>query len=136
MPRNGVDHARTRLYGPEYTSRDAFGRLEVMVGMANANMGMRAIRQQVSSAIDLVIQIARMSDGARRVVALTECVGMEGDLITMQDIFVFEKTGLTQAGRVTGRFRATGIRPKFYERLRASGMQLSASIFQTVVEIS
>jgi len=61
---------------------------------------------------------------------------MEGDLITMQDIFVFEKTGLTEAGRVTGRFRATGIRPKFYERLRAAGMQLPASIFQTVVEIS
>src|SRR6266436_3002880 len=115
--------------------RDAISRLEVMVGMANANMGMRAIRQQVSSAIDLVVQIARMSDGARRVVALTECVGMEGDLITMQDIFVFEKTGLTEKGRVTGRFRATGIRPRFYEQLRASGVEIPASLFQTVVEL-
>src|SRR5271157_1784742 len=116
--------------------RDAIGRLEVMVGMANANMGMRAMRQQISSAIDMFVQVSRFSDGTRRITHITECVGMEGDLITMQDIFVFEKTGITEAGRVTGRFRATGIRPKFYERLRASGMQLPASIFQTVVEIS
>jgi pilus assembly protein CpaF len=116
--------------------RDAIGRLEVMVGMANANMGVRSIRQQISSAVDMFVQVARFSDGTRRITHITECVGMEGDLITMQDIFVFEKTGLTEAGRVTGRFRATGIRPKFYERLRAAGMQLPASIFQTVVEIS
>ena len=115
--------------------RDAVSRLEVMVGMANANMGVRSIRQQISSAVHLFVQIARFSDGTRRVVALTECVGMEGDLVTMQDIFVFERTGLTEQGRVTGRFRATGIRPKFYERLRASGMQIPASVFQTVVEI-
>ena len=116
--------------------RDAIGRLEVMVGMANSNMGVRAIRQQISSAVDVFVQVSRFSDGSRRITHVTECVGMEGDLITMQDIFVFEKTGLTESGRVTGRFRATGIRPKFYERLRASGMQLPASIFQTVVEIS
>jgi len=115
--------------------RDAVSRLEVMVGMANANMGVRSIRQQISSAVNLFVQISRFSDGTRRVVALTECVGMEGDLVTMQDIFVFERTGLTEQGRVTGRFRATGIRPKFYERLRASGMQIPASVFQTVVEI-
>jgi len=66
---------------------------------------------------------------------MTECVGMEGELVTMQDIFVFEKTGLTEQGRVTGKFRATGIRPRFYERLRASGIQIPASVFQTVVEI-
>src|SRR6266568_2273026 len=116
--------------------RDAIGRLEVMIGMANANMGTRSMRQQISSAVDMFVQVSRFSDGSRRITHITECVGMEGDLITMQDVFVFEKTGLTQAGRVTGRFRATGIRPKFYERLRASGLQLSASIFQTVVEIS
>jgi pilus assembly protein CpaF len=117
------------------SARDALGRLEVMVGMANANMGVRAIRQQISSALDVVVQIARMSDGSRRVVGITECVGMEGDLITMQDIFVFEKTGITEKGRVTGRFRATGIRPKFYERLRVTGAHFPASMFQTVVEI-
>jgi pilus assembly protein CpaF len=116
--------------------RDAISRLEVMVGMANANMSVHSIRQQISSAVDLFVQIARMSDGTRRVINITECVGMEGDLITMQDIFVFEKTGVTENGRVTGRFRATGVRPKFYERLKAAGVHIPASVFQTVVEIS
>ena len=129
----GHDGSLTTIHAN--TPRDAVGRLEVMVGMANANMGVRSIRQQVSSAIDLFVQVSRFSDGTRRVTALTECVGMEGDLVTMQDIFVFEKTGLTEQGRVTGRFRATGIRPKFYDRLRATGAQIPASVFQTVVEI-
>jgi pilus assembly protein CpaF len=117
------------------SGRDALGRLEVMVGMANANMGVRSMRQQISSALDVVVQIARFSDGTRRVVGISECVGMEGDLITMQDIFVFEKTGLGEGGRVTGKFRATGVRPKFYEQLRVSGIQFPTSLFQTVVEI-
>jgi pilus assembly protein CpaF len=129
----GHDGSLTTIHAN--TPRDAVGRLEVMVGMANSNMGVRSIRQQISSAINLFVQVSRFSDGTRRVTAVTECVGMEGDLVTMQDIFVFEKTGLTEAGRVTGRFRATGIRPKFYERLRASGIQIPASVFQTVVEI-
>src|SRR2546421_2651219 len=130
----GHDGSLTTIHAN--SPREAVGRLEVMVGMANGNMSMRSIRQQIASAVDLFVQVARFSDGSRRITHITECVGMEGDLITMQDIFVFEKTGLTQSGRVTGRFRATGIRPKFYERLRASGMQVPASIFQTVVEIS
>lgn len=129
----GHDGSLTTIHSN--SPRDAFTRLEVMVGMASANMATRSIRQQISSAVDLVVQISRMSDGTRRVVALTECVGMEGDLITMQDIFVFEKTGLTEKGRVTGRFRATGIRPRFYEQLRSSGVQIPTSLFQTVVEI-
>jgi pilus assembly protein CpaF len=129
----GHDGSLTTIHAN--SPRDAVGRLEVMVGMANANMGVRSIRQQVSSAIDLFVQISRFSDGTRRVTAITECVGMEGELVTMQDIFVFEKTGLTEQGRVTGRFRATGIRPKFYDRLRASGIQIPASVFQTVVDI-
>jgi pilus assembly protein CpaF len=129
----GHDGSLTTIHAN--SPRDAMGRLEVMVGMANANMSVRSIRQQISSAIDLVVQIARMSDGTRRVTALTECVGMEGELVTMQDIFVFEKTGLTERGRVTGRFRATGIRPKFFERLRTSGVQFPTAVFQTVVEI-
>jgi pilus assembly protein CpaF len=115
--------------------RDAISRLEVMVGMANANMGVRAIRQQVASAIDLFVQIARLSDGSRRITHMTECVGMENDQVTTQEIFVFETLGLGENGRVKGRFRATGIRPKFNERLLASGINLPASIFQTVVEI-
>src|SRR6202158_1058603 len=115
--------------------RDGVSRLEVMVGMAHANMHVRSIRQQIASAVDLFVQVARFSDGSRRITHLTEVVGMEGDLITMQDIFVFEKTGVTEQGRVTGRFRATGIRPKFYDRLKACGIQLPASMFQTIVEI-
>ena len=107
-----------------------------MISMANLNLPDKAMRQQIASAIDVVIQASRLSDGTRKIMSISEVVGMEGDIVTMQDIFVFEKTGLTETGRVTGRFRATGIRPKFYERLRASGMQLPASIFQTVVEIS
>src|SRR5579862_4170265 len=114
----GHDGSLTTIHSN--SARDAVGRLEVMVGMANANMGVRSIRQQVSSAIDLFVQVTRFSDGSRRVTAMTECVGMEGDLVTMQDVFTFERTGLTEQGRVTGRFRATGIRPKFYGRLRAS----------------
>ncbi len=116
--------------------RDAISRLEVMVGMANANMGVRAIRQQVSSAVDLFIQIARFSDGSRRVTHLTECVAMEGDQVTTQDICVFDKSGVSPDGKVTGRFRPTGVRPKFSERLRAAGIQLPPAIFQTAVEIS
>jgi pilus assembly protein CpaF len=130
----GHDGSLTTIHAN--SPRDAVGRLEVMVGMANANMGVRSIRQQVSSAVDVFVQIARFSDGSRRISAVTECVGMEGDSITMQDIFTFEKTGVTENGRVTGRFHATGIRPKFYERLRTAGMQLPPSVFQTDVEIS
>jgi pilus assembly protein CpaF len=129
----GHDGSLTTIHAN--SPRDSIARLETMVTMANANIGIRAIRQQVSSAIDLIIQVSRFSDGTRRVTHMTECVGMEGDQVTTQDIFVFEKTGVTEDGRVTGRFRPTGIRPKFYDRLRAAGIQLPASIFQTMVEI-
>ena len=112
----GHDGSLTTIHAN--TPRDAVGRLEVMVGMANANMGVRSIRQQIASAVDLFVQVARFSDGTRRVTHITEVVGMEGDMVTLQDIFLFEKTGLTESGKVTGRFRATGIRPKFYDRLR------------------
>ena len=130
----GHDGSLTTIHSN--SPRDAISRLEVMVGMANANMGVRAIRQQVASAVDLFVQLSRMSDGTRRITHITECVGMEGDLITTQDIFVFERLGLTEDNRVKGRFRPTGVRPKFDERLRACGIQLSPAIFQTVVEIN
>jgi pilus assembly protein CpaF len=116
--------------------RDAVSRLEVMVSMANANISLRSVRQQVSSAVDLFVQVARLSDGSRRVKFITECVGMEGDQVTLQDVFVFEKTGLLSDGRVKGRFLPTGIRPKLCERLRASGIDLPAATFDTVVEIN
>jgi len=116
--------------------REAVNRLEVMVGMASANMGVRAIRQQISSAVDLFVQVARFSDGSRRLTYITELTGMEGDIITMQDIFVFDKMGITEAGKVMGRFRATGIRPRFYDRLQACGITLPPEIFQQVVEVN
>ena len=115
--------------------RDGIGRLEVMVGMGNANMGARAIRQQIASAVDLFVHVARMSDGSRRVTHITECVGMEGEQVTLQDVFLFERTGLGDKGKVLGRFKPTGIRPKFSERLKACGYNLPAELFQTTVEV-
>jgi pilus assembly protein CpaF len=129
----GHDGSLTTLHAN--TPRDALGRLEVMVGMGNANMGVRAIRQQIASAVDLFIQTSRFSDGTRRVTHITEVVGMEQDIISLQDVFLFEKTGIAESGKVLGRFRATGIRPKFYERLKTSGITLPTQLFQTVVEI-
>ena len=130
----GHDGSLTTIHAN--TPRDGLGRLEVMVGMANSNMGIRSIRQQVSSAVNLFVQVARFSDGTRRVTHVTEVVGMEQDVITLQDIFLFEKTGIAESGKVMGRFRATGIRPKFYDRLKSSGITLPPQMFQTVVEIS
>ncbi len=129
----GHDGSLTTIHSN--TPRDAVARLEVMVGMANANMGLRSIRQQVASAVDLIVQTARFSDGSRKITYITELVGLEGEQVTMQDIFLFEKTGIAENGKVLGKFKATGVRPKFYEKLRASGIQLPASLFQTVVEI-
>jgi pilus assembly protein CpaF len=130
----GHDGSLTTIHAN--TPRDGLGRLEVMVGMANANMGVRSIRQQVASAVNLFVQVARFSDGSRRVTHITEVVGMEQDIITLQDIFLFEKTGIVESGRVLGRFRATGIRPRFCERLKACGIVLPPQLFQTVVEIN
>ncbi len=115
--------------------RDAISRLEVMVSMSNANINVRSIRQQVASAVDLFVQISRLSDGTRRVTHLTECVGMEGEQVTTQDIFVFERSGISKDGKVIGRFQATGVRPKFSERLKAAGLELPASIFQTSFDV-
>jgi len=129
----GHDGSLTTIHAN--TPRDGLGRLEVMVGMANSNMGIRSVRQQISSAVDLFIQTSRFSDGSRRVTHITEVIGMEQEIITLQDIFLFEKTGLAESGKVMGRFRATGIRPKFYERLKSCGIVLPTQMFQTVVEI-
>ena len=115
--------------------RDAISRLEVMVSMANANMQVSAIRQQIASAVHLLVQAARFSDGSRRVTGITEVTGMEGQIITLQDLFVFEKRGIDPDGRVIGRFAATGIRPKFYEKLVAAGIRLRQEVFEEVIEI-
>jgi pilus assembly protein CpaF len=130
----GHDGSLTTIHAN--TPRDGLGRLEVMVGMSNANMGLRSIRQQIASAVNLFVQVARFSDGTRRVTHITEVVGMEQDIITLQDVFLLEKTGISELGRVLGRFRATGIRPKFSERLKACGILLPAQLFQTVVEFT
>jgi len=129
----GHDGSLTTIHAN--SPRDAISRMEVMVAMANANIGVRSIRQQVASAVDVFLQISRMSDGSRRVTYVTECVGMEGEQVTLQDIFTFEKTGLTAAGKVKGRFRATGVHPKFMERLRASGIELPRALFESTTEI-
>ena len=115
--------------------RDAVSRLEVMVSLANGNMQLTSIRQQISSAVNLLVQAARLSDGSRRVLSITEVTGMEGEVITLQDIFVFEKRGMTPEGTVVGRFAATGIRPKFYEKLLAAGIRLRPDLFDEVMEI-
>jgi pilus assembly protein CpaF len=115
--------------------RDAVARLEVMVSLANGNMHLTAIRQQIASAVHILIQASRMSDGTRRVTSITEITGIETDMVTLQDIFVFEKRGLSPDGRVLGRFAATGILPKFNERLLAAGIRLPVDLFDEVVEI-
>jgi pilus assembly protein CpaF len=129
----GHDGSLTTIHAN--SPRDAISRLEVMVSMSNANINVRSIRQQVASAVDLFVQISRLSDGSRRVTHMTECVGMEGDQVTTQDIFVFERSGISKDGRVMGRFRATGVRPKFSERLKAAGLDLPASLFQSSVDV-
>ncbi len=115
--------------------RDAISRLEVMVSMANSNMQINSIRQQIASAVHMLVQASRFSDGSRRVTSITEVTGMEGNIITLQDLFVFEKRGIDPEGRVIGRFAATGIRPKFYEKLVSAGIRLRTEIFEEVVEV-
>jgi pilus assembly protein CpaF len=118
------------------TARDALYRLDTMVAMANLNIPEKAIRQQISSAIHLVVHMSRMADGTRKVTSVTEITGMEGEMISMQDIFLFERTGLGSNGKVCGRFRATGIRPQCTERLAASGVQLPMEMFEHVKVIA
>jgi pilus assembly protein CpaF len=117
------------------TPRDALARIETMIAMGATNLPERAMRQQIASAIQLVVQQTRLSDGTRKVTSVSEITGMEGDVITMQEIFTFEKQGVTQEGRVLGRFRATGVRPKCADRLRASGIHLPPDMFEGVVEV-
>jgi pilus assembly protein CpaF len=114
--------------------RDAIARLETMVQMANLNLPEKAIRKQIASAVTLVLQVARFNDGTRRLTHITEITGMEGDLISMQDVFVFEKRGVSAEGRTLGTFTATGLRPRFEERLKACGISLPANFFEQAVK--
>jgi pilus assembly protein CpaF len=130
----GHDGSLTTIHAN--SPRDALYRLDTMVAMANLNIPEKAIRQQISSAIEVIIQIARMSDGTRKVVGVSEITGMEGDMVTLQDIFLFEKTGVGTHGKTLGRFRATGIRPKCAERLASSGVQLPSEMFEHVYHVT
>jgi pilus assembly protein CpaF len=126
----GHDGSLTTIHAN--TPRDALYRLDTMVAMTNLNIPDRAIRQQVASAVDIIVQVARQADGTRKVTAISEITGMEQEVITMQDIFLFEKTGFAASGKVSGRFRATGIRPKCNDRLAQSGHPLPMDMFEHV----
>jgi pilus assembly protein CpaF len=117
------------------TPRDALGRIENMCSMANLNIPERAMRQQIASAIHAVVQIARLSDGTRKVMTIAEVTGMEGDVICMQDIFMFERLGIDENGKVRGTFRANGIRPKFADRLATAGCRLRPALFESRMEV-
>jgi pilus assembly protein CpaF len=108
--------------------RDTLARLETMVLMAGMDLPIRAVREQVSSAIELVVHQERMRDGTRKITNITEVTGMEGDIITMTDLFVFEQVGM-EAGKVVGRLRPTGLRPKFMDKIEYAGIHLPASVF-------
>jgi pilus assembly protein CpaF len=123
----GHDGSLTTLHAN--TPRDALARLETMVSMANLNLPEKAVRQQIASAIQVVIQVSRLSDGTRKVLTVAEIVGMEGDVITMQDIFIFDRSGVGEGGRVLGEFRPTGIRPRFADRLARYGVKLDSLLF-------
>jgi pilus assembly protein CpaF len=126
----GHDGSLTTIHAN--SPRDALHRLNTMIAMANLNIPDKAVRQQVSSALHLVLQVSRLSDGTRKVTSISEVTGMEGEMISMQEIFLFEKTGLTADRKVVGRFRASGIRPKCCDRLAASGAVLPRDMFEHV----
>ena len=118
----GHDGSLTTIHAN--STRDALARLETMIQMTGMRLSDRAMRQQIASAVNLVIQVARLTDGTRRIVSISEITGMEGETTAMQEIFQFERTGVDASGKVLGRFRTTGIRPRFAERLQQYGMQL------------
>jgi pilus assembly protein CpaF len=125
----GHDGSLTTIHAN--TPRDALGRLETMVAMANLNIPETAIRRQIASALDVVVQVSRLSDGTRKIISVAEITGMEGNVVTMQDIFVYRKHGIRENGEVLGEFVATGVRPKFAERLVVSGIHLPVSMFES-----
>jgi pilus assembly protein CpaF len=130
----GHDGSLTTIHAN--SPRDALYRLDTMVAMANLNIPDRAVRQQVASAVNMLVQISRMADGTRKVSAISEITGMEQDVITMQDIFLFERTGMNPEGKVIGRFRATGVRPKCAEKLATMGIRLPIDMFEHVQQVA
>jgi pilus assembly protein CpaF len=126
----GHDGSLTTIHSN--SPRDALSRLETMIAMASLNLPERAMRQQIASAVNVVIQVSRLGDGTRKLLQISEIVGMEGEVITMQDIFMYDRQGMDEDGRVVGRFKATGIRPKFADRLQAYGIKLSSLLFENL----
>lgn len=124
----GHDGSMTTIHAN--SARDACGRIENMIGMSGIELPLKAVRANISSAIDLIVQVSRMSDGMRRMTGITEVVGMEGDVITLQDIFTFNRQGTDNTGRIIGRYGATGIRSSFSDRFRQWGYDLPASLFK------
>ena len=116
-------------------NRDALARLESMVSMANLNLPERAMRMQIASAIHAVVQIARLSDGTRKVISISEVTGMDGEVIGLQDVFLFDRTGIDESGKVKGVFHATGIRPRFADRLATGGCRLRPALFESRMEV-
>jgi len=123
----GHDGSMTTIHAN--SPRDALARVETMAMMTNLNLPEKAIRKQIASAVSLILQVARFTDGTRRLTHITEITGMESDVVSMQDLFTFEKQGVTAEGRVVGAFTAAGIRPKFAERLKAAGYDLPIDMF-------
>ncbi len=123
----GHDGSLTTIHAN--TPRDALTRIETLVALAGLNISTKGLRHYISSAIDVVLQLTRMSDGSRKVTSLQEVTGMEGEIITLQEIFTFEQTGLTEERKVIGKFAATGVRPKFAQKFQALGIELSPELF-------
>jgi pilus assembly protein CpaF len=115
--------------------RDALARIENMVSMANLSIPERAVRGQIAAAVHAVVQIARLSDGTRKVITISEITGMDGDIVAMQDIFSFDRSGIDGNGKVRGLFRATGVKPKFTDRLATAGARLRATLFDSKAEV-
>ncbi|HET9406627.1 MAG TPA: CpaF family protein [Candidatus Sulfotelmatobacter sp.] len=129
----GHDGSLTTIHAN--SPRDAIARMETMAMMANLNLPEKAVRKQIASAVTIVLQVARFADGSRRLTHITEITGMEDDVVSMQDVFVFEKQGVSPDGRTIGTFTATGIRPKFAEKLKASGISLPANMFEQTTKL-
>jgi len=117
------------------TCRDAISRLEQMLGMTGMPMTVQSIRSQIAGAVHLIIQLTRLSDGQRKTTSISEITGMEGDIIQMQEIFRYRRTGLTEEGKILGHFEATGVRPRFLEELAAMNIELPGEYFEPGVEL-
>ena len=118
------------------TPRDALIRLESMVAMGGLTLTERTVRQQIASALDIVVQVTRMSDGTRKIVSISEITGMEESIISMQDIFTFERKGIASDGKVLGTFKPTRIRPRFLEKIRLAGIELPPNMFEATTEVN